>query len=151
MAVDSTSVEGTSNGRISEGSVFVCAHGQRKTRHLIVDWQPFDEMTFEDSGIPGLKHCFTIALAATGSGTRITLRSSESRGPMILRNLGTLFLRTFVKRVVTKASEAFVSAIRCDVDAGLVASQGASSSPDAAEIIKVARESLAGKRSASDP
>ncbi|MDA1174367.1 MAG: DUF2652 domain-containing protein [Chloroflexi bacterium] len=146
MSVDSNSIERKNDGRINEGSVFVCAHGKRRTRHTIVDWRPFEEMTFEDSGLPGLKVYFTICLASAGSGTRVSVRFSKAHGSIVLRSLGTLFLKTVVKRGVDKGGAAFAAAMQRDIDAGVVAPQAQFLTPDASAIRAAARKSLSHER-----
>jgi hypothetical protein len=69
---DSVTVESAQDGRISRGSIYVCAHGEHQTRQAIVDWRPFDYYTFQVDGmLPGTNNMITVQLLPTDTGSRV--------------------------------------------------------------------------------
>ncbi|MEW5959527.1 MAG: DUF2652 domain-containing protein [Chloroflexota bacterium] len=74
---DSLTVLGGSRRRAGVGTVHHCVHGLQKNDELIVDWQPFCQVTFKDQiSYPGLAFDMlnTISFTPTAAGTRITMR-----------------------------------------------------------------------------
>ncbi len=102
------------HGRIAPGTVMHCYHGKRLTTQTIVQWQPFEQMTSEDSPIPRLSVLTDFYLSPTERGTRLVQTFSKSRGPLPLRIIGDLMLST-----IAKAGRRDIEAFRDQVEADL--------------------------------
>ena len=44
--IDNVTMSSLAGGRVAQGSIQHCAHGKSETIHDIVDWRPFDYVTF---------------------------------------------------------------------------------------------------------
>jgi hypothetical protein len=76
---DSVTVESAQDGRISRGSIYVCAHGEHQARQAIVDWRPFDYYTFQVDGmLPGTNNMITVQLLPTDTGSRVVATISHT-------------------------------------------------------------------------
>ena len=83
LLTSSTSSEltGTAAGRIQPGSVYVCAHGNNKSPHTVLDWQPFEQYTHNGQmGFAGLSINITHQLIPTAGGTRLREIASHVQG-----------------------------------------------------------------------
>ncbi len=79
---DGMSLEGQEDGRTGTGSTYICAHGDIKFRHAIVDWKPFEYYTYETSGlVPDTKILVTMNLTPNQDGTRVVGVCGKSIGP----------------------------------------------------------------------
>jgi len=67
-------------GRITEGSVYHCAHGDVHLELMVVDWRPFDEYSYTFDVGGGVTVLYTIALSPTEEGVRVVLRVGHARG-----------------------------------------------------------------------
>ena len=77
----STEVTGTAAGRIQPGSVYVCAHGNNRSPHTVLDWQPFEQYTHNGRlGFAGLSVNITHQLIPTTGGTRLREIASHVQG-----------------------------------------------------------------------
>jgi hypothetical protein len=81
--VDRQEPHGREGGRISEGSVFTCYHGQNTvTTQTVLAMQPMHHIVTEDTTpIPGASIFAEAAIEPRGDATLITLTCSKARGP----------------------------------------------------------------------
>ena len=86
---ESYKITGRSAGRTGKGTVYHCAHGDRVSLQTILDWQPFDEYTTEDTmpPIPGVTSRTTYRLEPIEGGTRLSVICGKGRGSLIGRKL----------------------------------------------------------------
>ena len=89
-------------GRVNNGSVYVCSHGKNQVQQTIVDWHPFEQYTIKN-GVPGGGFTLsTICLKQEQDGTTVSLLAGKvEEGPSILRGLlnrvgSKIFLSTVV-------------------------------------------------------
>ena len=142
---DSAAVSGRNAGRISEGTVYICAHGKSSYEHTVVDWHPFDEVTVRaQSPLPGTDGLYTISLAPDGEGTLATVTLGPSRGPFLFRTLDTLASKVMGKRMLAKGTVNFIRLIEKDIADGVVVLPTPAPDPATEAIAAAARESLAG-------
>ena len=73
LRADSMNVKGEGNiGRIGIGSEYHCAHGDNIVTQTIVDWKPFDYMTFDVSLSEEDRFRLTTQLTPIEGGTRVS-------------------------------------------------------------------------------
>ena len=113
-------------GRIADGSVYICAHGKNHIQQSIVDWHPFEQYTIK-SPVPGggfgfMTTCFT----QHGDGTTATLYFGKTQGgPSLLRGLVNLGTPRMVGPTVQKGLDALMELIESEINAGKIAQQPA--------------------------
>jgi hypothetical protein len=83
---DSIEVENKKSGRLDEGSIYICAHGDQKILHAIVDWRPFDYYSYEAKMGPGVSGTFTTRFVPTEGGTRVIALVGKMQGSALARN-----------------------------------------------------------------
>ena len=88
FGADSQRLEDLKQGRISDGSVYVCAHGKNITLQSIVDWHPFEQYTIKQ-GVPGGGFALTtICLKEAANGTTASVLAGKTEeGPSMIRGL----------------------------------------------------------------
>jgi hypothetical protein len=97
---DSMNVIGKSDGRISQGTTYQCAHGNNLYLNTVVDWRPPEQYTVQFS--PMLQKViwlWTIKLSPTGEGSRPTMTFGRPNGPAIYLILDKLGWRLFRKHL----------------------------------------------------
>ena len=111
MGSDRVGVAGRTDGRIGQGTIYECVHGNKMYPQTIVDWQPLEECTTESSSIlPKTTLLATVRLRPTDRGTMTTLTFGGIRRPMIVRFLDSLTWRVigrFVRRDIIKGFRKF--------------------------------------------
>ena len=92
------------DGRIAPGSAFQCFHGDgRITTQTILEWNPFEQMTTEDTTpVPKTTVLINFRLAPTATGTLLTATCSKARGPWLNRKMCDLVARMVVGKVFIK-------------------------------------------------
>jgi len=83
---DSIEIENKKFGRLDKGSIYICAHGDQKSVHAIVDWRPFEYYTYETQIGPGLSGTITTRFISTESGTHVIATAGRLQGSLIARN-----------------------------------------------------------------
>jgi uncharacterized protein YndB with AHSA1/START domain len=82
-------------GRVAEGSVYHCFHGDHAVGQTVVEWTPFQRIVME-SGLPKPMASAVLdveyLLEPTPNGTRLTQRLARARGPWLARNLAWFVL-----------------------------------------------------------
>jgi len=93
LEADSMRREDPTAGRVSDGTVYYCAHGKTQFPQAVIDWRPFEYYTYE-STMPqvGTQMRFTIRLVPTEAGTRVQLICSRATGPLLKRKLTDQFV-----------------------------------------------------------
>jgi hypothetical protein len=78
QGLDAVTMTGLAGGRIAPGAVQHCAHGKDKTVHEIVDWRPFDYVTWHIGTPMGTVARQTAEFTALeNGGTHLSLRSAR--------------------------------------------------------------------------
>lgn len=101
------------DGRLAEGSAFLCYHGDRTIRELILEWHPFEELVTRDQAIPGVSLIFAATLTETENGTRLRLAFGDIEGPALKALALRLGLKAQAKRN-RQDMEKFRQAIEAD-------------------------------------
>lgn len=97
---DSESLEKRPDGEMGPGGVYVCAHGRRTVRHVIVDWRPPSTYTINmATPLPGTTGRVTTIMEPQEGGTRLRLLIGPSYGPFPFRSLGDLFGRLIAPKI----------------------------------------------------
>jgi hypothetical protein len=107
----SQKIHNRQNGRLGLGSAYECFHGgNRVTMQTILEWQPFQQMTTEDTTpVPGATCLINIRLTPTGTGTRVALTCSKARGPWLNRTLCNLVGRAIVPAQFQQGMQRFAA------------------------------------------
>ncbi|MCI0552173.1 MAG: DUF2652 domain-containing protein [Anaerolineae bacterium] len=91
IASDRQEIEGRKDGRVDEGSVYVCYHGTQATRQTVVLWKPLERMITQDLipiPIPNTSVYVEYRLTRTEGGTRLAQAVSKAiTGPFLGRLL----------------------------------------------------------------
>ena len=83
--LDSIRTSGLNEGRIGAGSVQHCDHGQDTALHRIVDWRPFDYVTYQIPLPLGTMIRQTVEFTANpDGGTHLSLRCAKPEGTSAL-------------------------------------------------------------------
>jgi hypothetical protein len=128
---DSQRIEDMKEGRIANGSVYVCAHGKNIVQQSIVDWHPFEQYTIKNS-VPGGGFVLTTTLFTPykdGATVNIYLGKIQE-GPTLIRGLLNL---TSWKRAgpnLREGIDALKTLIEGDIDSGKIAHQLVVEIPD---------------------
>ena len=138
---DTQVVENKKSGRVDVGSVYVCAHGEEKVVHAIVDWRPFEYYTYESPMGPGLSGIITIRFIPIEGGTRVIGIGGQPQGPFIARKMAKLFRRKALKQI-EQLGDDFREVVMRELESGTTVRPEASSVP-ADQVTAAARTSLA--------
>jgi len=142
---DSMEVEDMRSGRLDEGAVYVCAHGDEKVRQPVLDWRPFDYYTYEIEGSFGLSITFSITFTTRfipiEGGTRVLGFCSRPEGSIIGRNVARLLASGF-RRQNEAEVEKLRKIIMKELETGVAVRPEASSVPED-QVTAAAQASLA--------
>lgn len=93
-------VIGKSDGCISQGTTYQCAHGNNQYLNTMLDWSPTEQYTVQFSSmLPKVIWLWTIKLSPTGEGSRATMTFGRPNGPAIYLILDKLGWGLFRKRM----------------------------------------------------
>jgi uncharacterized protein YndB with AHSA1/START domain len=85
---DSFTVTDGRNGRVGQGSVYQCYHGDRAVVQLVLDWRPFERVLIDQTlplpGVPG-HVLMDFRMAADGDGTNLSQVMARPSGPLLKR------------------------------------------------------------------
>ena len=109
-----------SQGRTGVDTVFYCYHGKMETPQLILDWQPFEQFTTDDSNQFGTTTRITIRLEATPAGSRVFNIMGKPRGPWFTVMLFNLLAKYVFTSQLAKSVNAFRQRIEQDLADGMV-------------------------------
>ena len=138
---DSIKVDNKKFGRLDTGSVYICAHGDQKSLHAIVDWRPFEYYTYETQIGPGLSGTITTRFIATEGGTQVISILGRLQGSLIARKRFKLKQGKFVAGI-QNGVDAFRDFIIQELETGATVRPEASNVP-ADQVTAAAQASLA--------
>ncbi|MES0360521.1 MAG: DUF2652 domain-containing protein [Anaerolineales bacterium] len=122
FGADSQRLEDLKQGRIGDGSVYVCAHGKNITLQSIVDWHPFEQYTVKSSSPGGGDNLVTIRLTPQENGTTVTVLSGKTQGgAAIMRGPVNIVIRRIIGPSMQKNLQAFGELIENEIAEGKVA------------------------------
>ncbi len=118
---DSQRMEDMKQGRIADGSVYVCAHGKNTILQSVVDWHPFEQYTVK-SPVPGGGFSLTTTrLIPKDSGTTaILLFGKTQKGPSLIRGLVDFAGRKMVRPNIEAGLQALREIIEGEISQGKV-------------------------------
>jgi hypothetical protein len=118
----SSELTGTAAGRVQAGSVYVCAHGNSKSPHTVLDWQPFETYTHNGPlGFAGLSVHMTHVLTPAPGGTRLReIVSHVQGGTWYWRALFDFLCMPIIGRAYAKTLDAVRRRMVEDLAAGRI-------------------------------
>jgi len=138
---DSMEITDKNVGRMDEGAVYVCAHGDAETLQVVLDWRPFEYYTYEMPAPAGLTITITTRFIPIEGGTRVLEICAKPQGSIVARNVAKLGSGKF-KAESQRGAHALREIIMKELDSGKTVRPEASSvSPD--EVSEAAQASLA--------
>jgi uncharacterized protein YndB with AHSA1/START domain len=123
MDADAMPVENRLMGRTAPGTVYVCAHGDVRIRHAVLDWRPFEYYTFETDMPMGTKSLVTVQFSPLDGGqtTKMTGACSKPQGSLLARGaLGAI--RSKVRQDIEAGVEALRKIILEELESGVAMS-----------------------------
>lgn len=115
---DYQEILGKEGGRVSKGSVFVCAHGKNRILQTLLDWQPFEYYTTsEKPPLPGVSALGTFRLTPIPAGTRLHLLAGRAKGPFLFRKMSDFVAPRMMLPKFPKMAEALRRRIQEDLEA----------------------------------
>jgi hypothetical protein len=126
FGADSQRIEDFKQGRIGDGSVYICAHGKNLSMHSIVDWHPFEQYTIQSTTPGGYLYLMTIRLTPHENSTTATVLFGELQdAPRIIKiALGFIAGRSLVP-ALGGGLEALNERIEADISQGKIAQHSA--------------------------
>lgn len=109
-------VQNLSQGRIGQGSIYQCYHGDAAIPHTILEWQPFERiLTREVAPVPieGMHYFSEYRLASVGEGTTLHWRFSKPEGPLLGRAM-MWFMTPFMSRILKENLQRFKEKVESD-------------------------------------
>ena len=129
-------------GRVNNGSVYVCWHGKQEIQQTIVDWHPYEQHTIKNSVPGGGQTLTTICLKEENGGTEVSLLAGKvENGPSIIR---AFMNRVGSKKFYSAVEEGFNALSRL-VEAEEIKAGGERIAIPENQIEQALDESLAGK------
>jgi hypothetical protein len=130
-SIDRIHMSGLNDGRVSPGSVQRCDHGPGTTLHRIVDWRPFDYVTYQIPLLLGARvRQPTEFVANADGGTHVSVRSAAPEAKGALRTALVRFMIWLRANKLTQQQRAWKLALQRvvseDVQAGRVVRTGPS-------------------------
>ena len=109
MGADAMPVDNRIQGRTAPGTVYVCAHGDSRVRHAVLDWRPFEYYTYETEMPMGAKSLVTMRFIPIdrGQATKALGYCGKPSGNFVARSA----LRAVRSKVIQEV-EAGMSALR---------------------------------------
>src|SRR5204863_7481725 len=100
QGIDGMTMTGMSAGRVGAGATQHCAHGKESTVHDIVDWRPFDYVTWHIRLPMGaiVRQMAELTPLENG-GTHLSLRCAKPEGP---NPVATAVVRTITRLAMAK-------------------------------------------------
>jgi uncharacterized protein YndB with AHSA1/START domain len=71
------------DGRLGEGASFVCYHGDREVKELILQWRPFERVVTRDQAMPGVTIIVACELTEVDGGTNFRMTLGDIEGPAL--------------------------------------------------------------------
>jgi hypothetical protein len=116
MGSTSHHVDRDESGRIGEGSVYYCDHGNRISEHTILDWQPFEQYTTRETlPLPGKAFIYcTYRLIPIEGGTRLQVLNSRVHGGPLVRRFGDVMMARIAPGLMEKGVQALEQRLQKD-------------------------------------
>lgn len=115
IGADRMDIANRAQGRIAEGSIYQCYHGDKLIPQTILEWQPLESMIVKE--VFSMSHATSslneYTLESITGGTRLTRRIANPTGPLIGRSLMSLVFLIF-RNVPMQGFEAFAQLIEED-------------------------------------
>jgi uncharacterized protein YndB with AHSA1/START domain len=126
FGADNQRIEDLKQGRIADGSVYVCAHGNNVIQQSIVDWHPFEQYTIK-STVPGGGFALTTTrLTPKENSTTATIICGKTQeGPSPIRGLLNFAGRKFISPALRDGLDALSEIIEDEITNGKVSQQPA--------------------------
>ncbi len=112
-------VEGKSSGRHDVDTVYICAHGDTRITHTVVEWQPFVQYSFISESVPGASNLYSFRLSPIDKGTHLEARVRKTEGSIFKRK----FVDLVNRRVIAKAAPAGLAALKAKIEEDLATGQ----------------------------
>lgn len=141
MGSDSMEVSDKNTGRVDEGAVYVCAHGDARVLQPVVDWRPFKYYTYETAMPAGLTVLITTRFVPVEGGTRVLGLCSKPQGSIVARNVAKLLIGR-AQANSQKGVDTLREIIMKELDSGKTVRPEASSVPSD-QVTAAAQASLA--------
>ncbi|MFN2187936.1 MAG: DUF2652 domain-containing protein [Candidatus Promineifilaceae bacterium] len=115
VGADRMEITDRTQGRISEGSVYQCYHGDKVIPQTILEWEPFSKMILKElfPFYPDVSFLTEYRLGTANGKTRLYRTVGKPTGPFIGRVLLSLMTPMF-KRYTSQANENFSRAVEND-------------------------------------
>ncbi len=143
---DVSSTKARTDGRLGDGTVYICAHGKSVYAHTVVDWQPVEQYTYQAPGVlPRNSALVTSRLTPTDQGTLATLLIGRRQGPLVMRVAENIMAKIFAGRSIRKGRQILVDLIERELADGRLNGMLSPERPNDAtpeEVRKAAAESL---------
>jgi len=124
FAADSQKLEDLKGGRIGDGSVYVCAHGNNLTTHTIVDWHPFEQYTIQSPTPGGYHNLLTILLEPHENHTSTTVLFGEIQGAArIVQKVFGIFAERKLFPAMRDGLQALGERVETDINQGKITQQ----------------------------
>ena len=141
MGSDSMEVGDKKAGRMDQGAVYICAHGDAEILQPVLDWRPFEYYTIEMAVPGGLTVLITTRFIPIEGGTRVLGLCSKPEGSIVARNIAKL-ARGKAQADGQKRVDVLREVIMKELDSGATVRPEAFTVP-AEEVTAAARASLA--------
>jgi hypothetical protein len=143
FGADSQRLEDLKQGRVADGSVYVCSHGKNIIQQSIIDWHPFEQYTIKSATPGGGFALMTIRLAEQENGTTINVLSGKTQeGPSIMRGLVNLVGRKILAPTLVEGFNTLSEVIEREIGDGSASQQAVGKVP-AEQIENALADSLA--------
>jgi len=99
-------LENQHGGRAGIDTIYVCAHGDVKFFHTILDWQPFEQYTTNETlPFPGISENYTYRIFPTGSGSKMIVYCGKAIGSWPLRLIAGIMAKKYIKENFTNQAK----------------------------------------------
>jgi hypothetical protein len=124
LGSDSQRIEDMKEGRLADGSVYICAHGKNMIQQSIVDWHPFEQYTVKTPMPGGGFNFTTTCFTPHEGGTTATLYFGKAQGgPALIRGFMNYGNRKMVGPTIQEGLEVMRVLIESEIKAGKIAQQ----------------------------
>ncbi len=112
---DGQHIERRPDGELGPGGVYVCAHGKRVSKHLVLDWDPPRSYTVNVVySLPQTSGLVTYRIEPADLGSRLHVRYAPIQSPLRYRPLFSLIMRVIIPRQFRTGVEEMREAIEAD-------------------------------------
>lgn len=123
MGAESQRLENPEDGRTGPGSVYYCAHEAGIAVHTVLDWQPFDQYTTDETYPVPKTHAFsTYRLQPIEGGTRLSLSIGRMQGPWLNRTICEFVVKRVMVANIPKSFQSFLARVDEDLAAAKIVS-----------------------------